>query len=75
MPEEGEVEIETSGSGEGTRGWGGDGESLQLRGKLTSLQSNFFLKNTIESICKSARPALVGWSSAATEVRDADPVL
>lgn len=61
--------------GKGMSGCGGDGESLQLRSRLTSLQSNFFLKNTIESICKSARPALAGWSSAAAEARDDDLVL
>lgn len=52
----------------------GRGE-LALGGKLTSLQSNLFLKNSIESIHKSAHPTLVAWSFAIAEIRDDDKAL
>lgn len=45
------MEIETSRSGEG--------ESWQLRSKLTSLQRNLFLKTPVESTHKSAHPPLL----------------
>lgn len=55
--------------------WGGEGESLQLGSKLTSLQSNLSLKKSIESIHKSAQPTLVAWSSAVAEITDVDKAL
>lgn len=69
------MELETNGSGERGRVFGVGRGSLHFGSKLTSLQSNLFLKNSIERIHKSAYPTLVAWYSAVAEITDVDKVL